>query len=179
VARESGLARTVRPGLEVVGKSELNAVIGSSVVQAGVKKSVLDERQFGKSVRQHVREFGAIFAAIAFGYGAYLLWKGDYSAGLVAALAAGGSVFATLGYFFPIVLHPFWKGWMAIGTGMGLVMTTVILTVAWMTLIVPVALILKLVGKRMMDTRFGAPVDTYWETREQKCHDFKLLERQF
>jgi hypothetical protein len=31
----------------------------------------------------------------------------------------------------------------------------------------------------MMDTRFGAPVDSYWETREQKYHDFKLLKRQF
>jgi hypothetical protein len=61
----------------------------------------------------------------------------------------------------------------------GLVMTTIILGFGWFMVVVPTSLVLRVLRVRVMDTTFREPVGSYWEARDSKLDDFKLLERQF
>lgn len=172
MAGERGLARKIRTRLD----SEPDVTTMNPVV--GQKKDVLDELSFNKPIRQHVKEFGALFGAIGFGVAAFLLYRHGVTTG-VYAFSAVAVVFSLLGYAAPKLLYPVWKAWMALAHVLGGFMNMVILTIAWLIVIIPIAILLKIIGKKVMDLRYGAPVDSYWEVREEKLHDFKLLDRQF
>lgn len=141
------------------------------------KPSLLDQRYFGKSKRDHVKEFACLFGAIFSGIGAYLAYHGhlDFTLGYIAATL----VIATLGYKAPIILYPVWSAWMAFAHGLGIAMSFVFVVVTWVIMAVPLAYILRVIGKDVMDLSFDRSVESYWEDREDRLHNFKLLERQF
>ena len=117
-------------------------------------------------------------SVILLGVSAYQLYLHGMTASIgvfigVSALLLG------LGYFAPAVLLPVWSGWMAFATQLGHVMTFVIVSILWFLVAIPVGMLLKIIGKKVMDLSYNAPVDSYWEERSEKYHDFKLLERQF
>ena len=165
------LANEVRTGLdEVVVTTPPKAVV--------LKKHPLDEVWMAKPVRQHVREFAAIFATIFCAVGAFKLYRG---APLNTGLVWGGLglVVATLGYLAPGALHPLWRAWMKLAHYLSLVMTFVILSVAWCIGFVPMAYLLKILGIKRIDVSYRSGVDSYWEKRDVKYDDFKRLELQF
>jgi hypothetical protein len=142
------------------------------------KKHPLDEMWMGKPVRQHVREFAAIFATIFCAVGAFKLYRGaPLSLGLI--WGGCGIGVAALGYTAPAVLHPLWRAWMKLAHYLSIVMTFVILSLAWSIGFVPMAYILKIVGIKRIDVSYRSGVDSYWEKRDPKYDDFKRLELQF
>jgi hypothetical protein len=58
-------------------------------------------------------------------------------------------------------------------------MTCVILGLVWTIGFVPMALVLKALRIKTIDTSFRANVDSYWEKRDVKYDDFRRLEQQF
>ena len=173
MAGEGQLAGPVRIGL---GSSVANTRVYS--MQNDDSQSYLDEKSFGKPIRQHVKEFGGLFGLIAMIFIAWALhkridpmWTG------IASLI--GVFFLYTGYFAPSILHPIWKGWMSFAHVLGIVMTTLILTVCWSIMLVPMAMLLKIVGKKVMDTTFDPALETYWVERKGEKHDFQLLEKQY
>lgn len=167
------MAKHLRTGLEESpNKPALTVLKGKPIVDP------LDNETFGKSARQHVREFACVMAILALVIaGAKLMHRTGSAAPYY--LIAGALVLLLLGYATPRVLHPVWKGWMAFAVLLGAIMSTVIVSIAWFLMFVPMGIIFKLIGKRVMDLRYKAPVDTYWEERDTKLNDFKLLERQY
>ena len=166
-----GLAKQVRARLDDEPQTDM-------APKSETKVSYLDELQFRKPVRRHVAEFAAVFAlimVIVAGSGAY---HGKPLSTVFTWIAAA-MVLLLLGYKTPGVLHPLWKGWMKFAHVLGLVMTTLILAVAWTIALIPTAMGLKIFGIKVMDTTYGAKVSTYWETRDPKENDFQLLKRQF
>jgi hypothetical protein len=166
------LADEVRVGLgeEASVKSVANA--------DARRKDPLNETWFDKPVRQHVREFGALFGAIGFFVTAVKLYQGrdasSYAAWLTAAV-----VFSALGFFAPRLLLPVWRGWMKLAHYLSIVMTTVILSLAWCIGFLPVAGMLKVLRIKPMDLSYRSSATTYWETRDPKYDDFKRLELQY
>ena len=59
------------------------------------------------------------------------------------------------------------------------VMTFIILSIAWTIVVVPISLLLRIIGKKVMDMSYDLSAQSYWETRDEKLNDFKHLERQF
>jgi hypothetical protein len=165
------LANEVRTGLE-------DAVVTRPAPKLVVKAPVLDAQWMGKSVRDHVREFGAIFATIFLGIASYKLYREGFS-GSVLTWGVLGVIVAALGYRAPIILHPIWKGWMKLAHYLSIVMTFVILSVAWTLGFVPMSYLLRILGIKRIDLRYGEGVDSYWELRDPKYDDFKRLEQQF
>jgi hypothetical protein len=139
----------------------------------------LDELYYKRPVRQHVKEFGAIFGVIFLAIGSWYLWRRGEFYSTPNILITLGFAFPLLAYFATPVMLPLWKGWMAFATGLGVVMTGLILSIMWTLVLIPIAFLLRIIGKRVMDTTFDRAVPTYWESREERVHDFKLLERQF
>jgi hypothetical protein len=129
-------------------------------------------------MRQHVKEFGALFATIATAIAAKGLYDGKPLASWGVWLAVG-SLFALLGYRAPRVLLPVWRGWMKLAHYLSIVMTLLILGLIWVVGFVPMATLLRALRIKVMDLSYGADVDTYWEKRDAKFDDFKRLEQQF
>lgn len=172
MAGERGLAEQIRAGLEERARPKL------MVISAKRKIHPLDELWVNKPIRQHIREFGAVFALILLIIAGVKLYNHSQTLTPYYCMA-GAAIFLILGYGFPSVLKPIWQGWMKFAMALGLVMTTVIVGIAWFGMLVPIALLLKLFGKQSMDLSFRIPVTTYWEERDPLLNDFKLLERQY
>jgi hypothetical protein len=79
----------------------------------------------------------------------------------------------------PRLLMPVWYYWMKFALALGAFMTLVIITLAWIIMFIPIGILFKLIGKRTVNISFKSSSDSYWEQREDKYNDFKLLERQF
>lgn len=171
MAGQGGLAEQIRAGLEPESRV--------SVVKAKPEPiHYLDELWVRKPIRRHVAEFSVVIAIVMLLIAFVMAYK-DRSLATVAALFTTSLILVALGYRAPALLHPVWKSWMALATGLGIVMTTLILSIGWTLMVVPVALIMKAVSKRVMDLSFDRSVESYWEGRDAKLDDFKLLERQY
>lgn len=154
-----------------VGKSTLAHMVPPQV-------SILDERYFGKTKRAHLREFAQVFALIFLVIGGGRLYHYGWVMSVVALLCATATVLY-LGYYKPLLLHPAWKAWMKLGHALGAVMSVLMLSLAWIVMVIPASWILRLFRVRIMDASFRTPVSTYWEDRDSKDDDFALLRRQF
>ncbi|NBW40799.1 hypothetical protein EBR25_07320 [bacterium] len=141
------------------------------------KASPLDVKYYGKPKRQHVKEFGCLFGAIFASIAAYQLSVERVETALSLLLAT--IVIVSLGSYAPKVLYPLWSGWMAFANALGMVMSLLFVALTWCLMAVPLGILLRLIGKKVMDLSFDRSVPTYWEVRKESCHDFQLLERQF
>ncbi len=170
MAGQGGLAEQIRVGLE----PSVLAPYSNKKPQV----HYLDEIWLRKPIRQHVWEFSCVIALVMLFIAGVMAWKHS------AIATAGGTTFTALillllGWKVPSLLHPVWKSWMTIATAIGAVMTTLILSLGWAILVIPFALVMKAVGKRVMDLSYDTACPTYWEDRDGKFDDFKLLERQY
>lgn len=172
MAGQRKLAEQVRTRLE------LSVITNPNFEKETAEPDFLDERWMGKSLRLHVREFGCVMALVLTIISGVVAWKHG-SLATVCALLFTGFVLVLAGYRTPHLLHPVWKGWMTLAMGIGVVMTTLLLSLGWTLAMIPLAVALKIAGKRVMDLSYKSDVQSYWEDRDEKFHDFKLLERQF
>ncbi len=150
--------------------------IVSGKIEAG--KDPLAEEFYGKPVRQHVLEFGALIPTVV-GIIAFVQAYSHHRIGLAICLLIGMVVFYLLGRFSPRILAPLWSYWMTFAEYLGLVVNFLILSVVWYLVVVPLALLLKAIGKRTIDISYKDGRNSYWLECNQKRADFKLMERQF
>lgn len=167
------LADQVRTGLDRAEQAP-----GDLANRGAARRDPLAEDFFGRPVRQHVKEFAAIMAAISFAIAAAKIYK-DTPPSVIASWIAAGVVVTTLGYLFPRLLLPVWRGWMKLAHMLSIIMTCVILGLVWAIGFVPMATFLRVLRIKTMDLSYRAPVGTYWEKRDSKYDDFKRLEQQF
>jgi hypothetical protein len=145
-----------------------------------MKSDPLSVVTFNKTARRHVAEFGATMALVCIIFAGIKGWfRGPESLNSIVIALAIAAVFAGAGYLTPRLLHPVWAGWMKFAHLLSLVMTFVVLSVAWVGAFLPMAALLKVFRKEVMDTSFDRKAVTYWENRDPKYDDFKRLERQF
>ena len=171
MAGKGGLANKIRAGLD---ESLDTSHIGHNSVD---QVDPLAELWLNKTIRQHVREFGAVVGLVLAVFAGFSAYRGALNS--VAWLSAIALTLVFLTRVFPTVVVPVWRVWMALAEKLGLVMTTIILSVGWFAAIIPMALGLRLFRIKVMNTTFRQPVKSYWEDRDPKYDDFKLLERQF
>lgn len=142
-----------------------------------VKTPLLEQLFFGKTKRRHIEEFACVFGVIFSLISGYLVYYG-YPLHAVYWLSLTLGLYI-LAYTVPIIIYPLWSAWMGFAHLLGLVMNFVFVSITWFLMAVPLGMLLKIIGKKVMDLSYKADVDSYWETRAEKYHDFKLLERQF
>lgn len=138
----------------------------------------LDELYFGKEKRQHVKEFGALLCIISCIITGIIFYKHGITCTSIISISIGLFILL-IAYTATAIFLPLWEVWMKFAHYLGMVMTNVILTIAWIVVMVPIAILLKVMGKKVIDSRFDRSLKTYWEDRDDKSNDFQLLERQF
>ena len=106
-----------------------------------------------------IRNFGYLVGGIAIGLGVILFFfhRGSW---------VGWSVFGALLLIFaalaPRILRPIYKAWMTFGVVMGFFVTTLILAAFFYLIFTPLALILRLSGKRFLELGFREREKSYW-----------------
>ena len=112
-----------------------------------------------EKTRKELRRFGLVMAAPLAVIGGYLAWQEQPAAPYVLGVAAA---FLLCGLLVPAVLRPVEKAWMAMAGVLSAVMTRVLLTLAFFLVITPFGLLLRVMGKDLLQIRPGSRRESYW-----------------
>ncbi len=108
---------------------------------------------------KELRKFGLVMVVPLAIIGGVLLWKGKFLAPYVLILSA---LFLIFGLFFPKLLAPVEKIWMKFAEILSVIMTRVILSLTFYLVITPLGLLVRLLGKDLLQKKFEQEVKTYW-----------------
>lgn len=117
-------------------------------VSSRTKKSVKDLRRFGLA-------FGTAMTLL----GSLLLWK-ERAAGPWVLGLAGFAVLSAL--IAPQILRPLEMVLAGLLRAVMTVVTYVVLTLAYLLVFTPIGLLMRLLGKDMLDRRFPTDKESYW-----------------
>jgi len=112
----------------------------------------------GKS-RRALRKFGFAMAVPLALIGGLFLWKED-SLGLYLIALAG--LFLISGLFFPGLLRPVERVWMKLSERLSVLNTYVILTLFYFLVVTPTALLVRLLGKDLLNLKIKPREQSYW-----------------
>ncbi len=142
---------------------------------AHAKASNLEQKILGKPLKDHLYEFCLVIALVSLIVLGFFIYKNheQYYPATIAAAAL------LLSRTAPTLILPLWKVWMLLAQFLGMVMTLLIISLVWAIVFIPMALLLRIISKKVMDLTFDRSVKTYWRDRKPAENDFSLLERQF
>jgi cytochrome b subunit of formate dehydrogenase len=129
-----------------------------------------------KSGKKELRKFGVTVGAVLLLFAAFLFWKEKASFAYFAIVGGGLMV---SGAIIPLVLKPVFIAWMSFAVVMGFVMTRVILTIIYFGLFTPIALVLRVLGKDLLEESWNKNASSYWVKREPQPYDRAAAERMF
>ena len=126
---------------------------------------MLEEIKNIKSEKSDLRKFGITIGVILLIIAGFLFWKEKES---FQILLTFGVAIYVLGFAIPVALKPIYWIWMIFATILGWVMTRVILSLLFYTIITPIGLILRLFGKQFLELKWNSNNSTYWNYRLNK-----------
>lgn len=129
-----------------------------------------------KTGKKNIKSFGITFGIIFFAIAGFLYYKEKDSFQLFILLAGS---FSTLGIILPIILKPFYMVWMIFAVILGWFMTKVILSLLFFLVVTPIGLVLKIMGKDLLELKKQEIQESYWNMRESKKEQNQNYEKQF
>ncbi len=137
---------------------------------------IIEEIRNIKSGKREVRQFG-LTVGIILGLlgGLFFLRQRDYYPYFLIL----SFMLLFLGLTSPILLKPIQKIWMTLAVSIGWVMTRVILSLLFYLVVTPIGILVKMLGKSLLDTKFDTNEDSYWIAREPAKFDKRSYENQF
>ena len=109
--------------------------------------------------RKELRRFGLSFGC-AFGIiGSLLIWRGRSAGPWVLGIAA---TVALAGMFAPQLLRPLEKTLAAVLRAVMAVLTYIVLLLAFVFLITPMGILLRLLGKDLLEMKVPSPEESFW-----------------
>jgi len=113
---------------------------------------------------KQIRRFGLV----AFIFFATLCILGIWKEKLLPAYLFAGLSVLGLGFMIvPLRLRPVYNGWQKIAHLLGIVSTTIILTLLYYIVITPAGLIKRLIGGKPLPTRPDYAISSYWVNRPE------------
>ncbi|NQU95361.1 MAG: hypothetical protein HQ549_03925 [Candidatus Omnitrophica bacterium] len=129
-----------------------------------------------KSTRKELREFGLTIGVILVILGAVTLWRGKPTYPYFLGV---GALFIALGLTLPGILKPLQKVWMSFAVIMGFFVSRIILTILFYVVVTPIAIIVRILGKDILDQRIDKNRKTYWQKRSPEVKDKTSYENQY
>jgi hypothetical protein len=127
--------------------------------------------------RRELRKFGLVVGAVFLLLALWFGWRGRtfYPVFLVPGLPL-----VILGALLPQALKSVYRGWMTLALVLGLVVSSVVLTLFFYLVVTPVGLLARIVGKDFLNRKLRAEARSYWIARESGTpRDSGAYERQF
>ena len=137
---------------------------------------IIEEIRAIKGGTKELRQFGVTIAAALCLIGGWLWWKESPWYGYLVAAAAALLAAALL---MPRLLKPFQRCWMVLGLCMGLVVSSVLMTVLFYLVVMPLGLLMRLRGRDPLKRSFERDAESYWIRRQEGATDKTQYERQF
>jgi large-conductance mechanosensitive channel len=98
---------------------------------------------------------------------------------IAGLIFAGGAVLLLLGIIEPSRLSTLNKFWLKIGAAIGKAINSVILAILFFLVVTPIALVLRMVGKRPLRLAPDRTAATYWIEREPSTSESSAMRRRF
>jgi len=128
-----------------------------------------------KSSRKDLKNFGFAIGFILLIIGAFLFVKGK---DLFVYFFSIGSILLILGGIAPLILKPFYKIWMIFAVMIGWIMTRIILSVLFFSIITILGLFTRLLGKDFLNLKSNSN-ESYWNIRKKERELNQDYEKQF
>jgi hypothetical protein len=125
---------------------------------------------------REVRKFGYLFAAIGGVATAFFLWKGKPGWWWAAVASA---LFFLGGAFAPSVLRPVYRLWMRFAFVLAWINTRVLLSLFFLLVITPVGVMMRLLGRDILERRIDRARRSYWSIRDKGRANPKRYENLF
>lgn len=110
--------------------------------------------------RRELRQFGIGLALLLVLVGSALLWSGQRFGYVVLPV---GPLLAVAFWCDWPGMRAFYAGWMKLAGIMARVMTTLLLTLMYLLVLTPIALLGRLCGQKFVERGFREERDSYWE----------------
>lgn len=118
------------------------------------------------ATRKELRQFGLLVGAVFTVIG---LWPLAFRGEPLRLWAIGiGGLLIVCGGIFPSVLAPIHKGWMWVGHSLGWINTRILLGIVFYTLLTPIGIVFRLIGKDTMRQAFAESSTTYRVVRSPR-----------
>ncbi len=126
--------------------------------------------------RMENRRFGLVMAAALFVLGALSFTLGGRAAFWLAGAAA---LMAAAAWVAPGLLNPLRVAWMKLAHVLGVVNSWLILTVIFVAVVTPVALVMRMLGRSPIARGPDPARISYWQARRTEEFTASRMERQF
>lgn len=146
----------------------------------GIIQVLKSEIRHIEANKKALRSFGIVVGGVVALLDVYFYWKNAFVlTNLIQVLGISAFALMILGAFLPLLLRPIYKVWMSIAVVMGFVMTNVILCVFFLTLITPIGLFRRMLGKDDMKRKWNDEINSYWQPKTYHDESPKRFERYF
>lgn len=129
-----------------------------------------------KSTKKELKEFGLTIGIILviLGLVALLRNKDIYPYFLTV-----GIVLVVLGLTFYKILLPLQKIWMGFSVIIGFFVSRIILTILFYVVLTPIGIVIKLLGKDILDERIDKEKESYWHVKDASLKEKISYENQY
>jgi hypothetical protein len=124
------------------------------------RPGLAERRSFAKSIA-----IGLPLLAIALGAAGWL--RSHTWPAWTWWLAAIGVAAGSLLWFLPQIARPFYTVWMALGCGIGIVVSNLAVTAVYLLVVTPIGLLLRAFGRDPLQRRLERERASYWEEAEK------------
>ena len=125
--------------------------------------------------KKDLKSFGVIIGIILSLFGLFLFYKQiDYFIYVVSV----GLIFLSLGLIAPGILKPIYKVWMTFAVIIGWIMTRLILSVLFYSVITGIAILTRIIGKDFLNLKINNK-ESYWNNRDSDYELNQDYEKQF
>lgn len=129
-----------------------------------------------KTGRRELRRFGLLVGGVFIVLGT-LAWRRDRA--WFPWLLAPGILLVVAGILVPRSLKLIYLAWMTLAIALGLVVSTVLLTLFFFFVITPVGLVARLTGQDFLRLKLDRKISSYWTARKRADRSKTEYERQF
>ncbi|OGX15637.1 MAG: hypothetical protein A2166_02585 [Omnitrophica WOR_2 bacterium RBG_13_41_10] len=125
-----------------------------------------------KDLRKFGITMGIAFAVITF----FILFR--HKQGIFATLSVS-ILFFIFAFIMTNLLKPVYILWMKLAFILGWINTRLILIIMFYLVLTPMSIVLRLLGKDLLDRKIDKNRDSYWHKKEAKVFNVSDYERQF
>ncbi|HLT03143.1 MAG TPA: hypothetical protein VK001_13235 [Geminicoccaceae bacterium] len=130
------------------------------------------DRAFGLTV-------GGILVAIAAVRAGLHLWDGTAPGWIEGTLAVVGLLLFVSGLVVPALLAPLNRAWTKLGLVLFKVVNPIVLGLIYLTTIVPIGVLMRLLGRDLLSLKFDRQAASYWVVRDPPGPAPETMTQQF
>jgi hypothetical protein len=135
-----------------------------------------DEIKSLSTKTRDLRKFGLLVGGVFLVLGGLTLWR---QKPIAPWLLTPGVILFFLGLILPRSLKLIYIGWMAMAFALGLIVSSILLTIFYYVVVTPIGLVARLVGKDFLSLKLDSKAQSYWVPRDKTVHTAANYEQQF